>query len=100
MEKFVLPCLLKTSTKLQQKSMFYKSVIKQQIQYVIFNTKVCSFFYKVPTFQNCVFTNVLNFPKLSLWQSTSHHQHEQKKNKIQQEFKIQIPNCPMAYSYP
>ncbi len=66
MEKFILPCLLKTSTKLQQKSMFYKSVIKQQIQYVIFNTKVRNFFYKVPTFQNCVFTNVFNFPKLSL----------------------------------
>jgi len=34
MEKFVLPCLLKNSTKLQQKSMFYGSVIKQQFFFV------------------------------------------------------------------
>jgi hypothetical protein len=46
MEKFVLPCILKTSTKLQQKSIFYGSVIKQQINVVIFNIKICSFFTK------------------------------------------------------
>jgi hypothetical protein len=43
MEKFVFPCLLKISTKLQQKSMFYGSVIKQQIKYVIFNIRIYSF---------------------------------------------------------
>jgi len=30
MEKVYVPCSLKTSAKLQQKSMFYGSVIKQQ----------------------------------------------------------------------
>jgi len=67
MEKFVLPCLLKTSTKLLQKSMFYGSVIKQQTKSIIFNIRIYSFFYKVFTylflFQKCVSMNVHNSPK-------------------------------------
>jgi hypothetical protein len=43
MEKFVFPYLLKTSTKLQQKSMFYARVIKKKIKYVIFNITIYSF---------------------------------------------------------
>ncbi len=46
MEKFVLICLLKTSTKLQQKSMFHGSVIKQKIKFVIFNIRIYNFFTK------------------------------------------------------
>ncbi len=42
----VCTCLLKTSTKLQQKSMFYESVIKRQIKFVIFNIRIYSFFTK------------------------------------------------------
>jgi hypothetical protein len=44
MGKFIYHCLLKISTKLQQKFMFYGSIIKQQIKYVIFNIKIYSFF--------------------------------------------------------
>jgi hypothetical protein len=46
MEKSILPSVLKISTKLQQKSMFYGSIIKQQIKSVIFNIRIYSFFTK------------------------------------------------------
>ncbi len=32
--------------KITTKSMFYENVIKQQIKFVIFNTRICSFFTK------------------------------------------------------
>jgi len=53
---------------------------------MVFQTKICSLWYKVPTFislfQNCVSKNVLHFPRTpSFGLSPSHHQHESKPNK-------------------
>jgi hypothetical protein len=83
MTKSVLLCLLKTSSKLQQKSMFYGSVIKQQIQSIIFNTKIYNFstkyLYMYPYSQNvCLWMSSI-FPKLPFLGSPQDHQHEQQK---------------------
>jgi len=40
--KVCISLFIETSTKLQQKSMFYGSVIKQKIKYVIFNIRIYS----------------------------------------------------------
>jgi hypothetical protein len=69
-EKSILPCSLKASTKLQQKSMFYGSVIKPQIKHVIFNIKIYSFYAKNSHIysysQNVCLQMSSTFPKLPL----------------------------------
>jgi hypothetical protein len=81
--------------------MFYGSVIKQQIKFVIFNIKIYSFFTKYSHLysysQNVFLWMSSTFQKLRLLgtpQVTINMN-----NKIQQELKIQILNCSMAYSY-
>jgi len=97
MEKSVLLCLLKASTKIH----VLWSVIKQQIKYVIFNIKIYSFFTKYSHIysysQNVYLQMFSTFPKLPLLGTPKVAINMN--NKIQQEFKIQTPNCPMAYSY-
>jgi hypothetical protein len=102
MKKFVFPFLQKISTKLQQKFMLYKSVMKQQIKYVISNNKSCSFFTK--------YLHLYSYSKIMcLWMSSTFLELPllgnpqvtiNMNNKSQQEFKIQTPNYLMAYSYP
>jgi hypothetical protein len=46
MEKCVLSLFTKNFSKITTKSMFYGSLIKQQIKFVVFNTKICNFFTK------------------------------------------------------
>jgi hypothetical protein len=81
--------------------MFYGSVIKQQIKYVIFNIKIYSFFTKYSHIyfysQNVYLQMSSTFPKLPLLGTPKVTINMN--NKTQQEFKIQTPNCPMAYSY-
>jgi hypothetical protein len=83
--------------------MLYRNVIKTTIQICGIQHLDLWFLlqstYIFPLLQKCVFTNVLKSPTTpTLGQSLSHHQHEQQ-NQTQQEFKIQTPKCPMAYSY-
>jgi len=102
MENFLLPSLLKISTKFQKKSIFYGSLIKQQIKSIILNIKICSFSTKyLPIYfyskNVCLWMSATlrKFPLLVIPKSPS----TWITNKTQQEFKIQTPNCLMAYSY-
>ncbi len=71
-KKSILSMFTENVNKITSKSMFYESAIKQQIKYVVFNTKICNFSTKyLPkgSYSKSVSMNVLNFPKLPLLSS-------------------------------